>query len=241
VQLLLASDLHYQLRQLDWLVEQAERFDVVVLAGDHLDISGGVGLESQAVVIVRYLQRLAARSTVIAASGNHDLTARNQHGEKAAPWLAEGRDVGALVDWDSVDVDGVRITVCPWWDGPMTRDDVLAQLRAHAVDRPPTWVWVYHPPPSGSPTAQSARREFGDADLRAWIEELQPDVVLAGHVHDAPFVDGGSWSDRVGRTWTFNAGRVSVGAIPNHVIIDFDTRAAYWYGGGETDEIALDQ
>jgi Icc-related predicted phosphoesterase len=245
VQLLLASDLHYQLRQLDWLVEQAARFDVVVLAGDHLDISGGVALESQSVVIVRYLQRLAERSNVIAASGNHDLTARNQHGEKEAAWLAEGRDVGAKVDWDTVDitgdVDGVRITVCPWWDGPATREDVITRLRADAQDRPAKWVWVYHPPPSGSPTAQSAKREYGDDDLRAWIDELQPDIVLTGHVHDAPFVQNGSWRDHTGSTWTFNAGRTSMGAIPNHVILDFDARTASWYGGGESDAISLDQ
>jgi hypothetical protein len=155
--------------------------------------------------------------------------------------LADGRDVGALVDWDSLDIEEVRITVCPWWDGPLTRTDVLDRLRAQAVDRPQVWVWVYHPPPSGSPTAQSAKREYGDDDLRAWMEELKPDIVLAGHVHDAPFVNGGSWVDRVGQTWTFNAGRVSMGNIPNHVIIDFDARTAFWYGGGETDEVSLDQ
>jgi len=239
--MLLTSDLHYNLRHLDWLVTQADQFDVVVVAGDHLDISSPVALESQSVVVLRYLARLAERTTVIASSGNHDLTARNSHGEKTASWLLEGRHVGALVDGDSVDIDGVRVTVCPWWDGPSTRDDVDAQLREQANDRAPFWVWVYHPPPSGSPTALGTRREYGDQELRSWISELRPDLVLTGHVHEAPFVSGGSWFEHVGDTWTFNAGRLPMGPVPNHVALDLDRRLASWFGGGESAELALDQ
>ena len=241
MQLLLAADLHYHLRQLDWLVGVADQFDVVVLAGDHLDITGGAELESQSVVVLRYLERLAERTAVIASSGNHDLTARNEHGEKFAGWLAGGRDVGAVVDWGSVDRDGARITVCPWWDGPETRADVDRWLRAQAVGRPDSWVWVYHPPPSGSPTARGTKREYGDDDLRAWIEELRPDIVLSGHVHEAPFTSEGSWVDRVGPSWAFNAGRIRTGSIPNHVILDLTARTAFWYGSGETADLSLDQ
>ena len=241
MQLLLASDVHYNLRHLDWLLSAADEFDVVVLAGDHLDISASVALESQWVVVLRYLQRMADRTNVLASSGNHDLTARNSHGEKVAAWLAGGRAVGALVDGDTLDRDGVRITICPWWDGPATREDVAAQLREQARDRPACWIWVYHPPPSGSVTAQGARREYGDAALRAWIGEHRPDVVLTGHVHEAPYVDGGSWVERVDASWTFNAGRLGSGPIPNHVVLDLEQRTASWYGGSETAEIALDQ
>ena len=241
MQLLLTSDFHYNLRQLDWLVSVADQFDVVVVAGDHLDISSPVALESQSVVVLRYLSRLAERTTVIASSGNHDLTARNLHGEKTAAWLLEGRQVGALVDGDSFDKGDMRVTVCPWWDGPSTRADVDAQLREQADDRASCWVWVYHPPPAGSPTAVGQRRSYGDGDLRAWIDELRPDVVLTGHVHEAPFVDGGSWFEHSGGTWTFNAGRIGVGAVPNHVVLDLDDRLASWYGGGETAELALDR
>jgi Icc-related predicted phosphoesterase len=241
VQLLLASDLHYNLRHLDWVLGAAHEFDVTVLAGDHLDISASVSLESQCVVVLGYLQRLADRTTIVASSGNHDLTARNSYGEKTAAWLLDGRAVGALVDGDTLDVADVRITVCPWWDGPSTRGDVGEQLREQARDRPRWWVWVYHPPPAGSPTARGTRREYGDDDLRGWIAELRPDVVLTGQVHEVPFVSGGSWVEQVDRSWTFNAGRLATGPIPNHVVVDFEQRTASWYGGGETAEIALGQ
>jgi Icc-related predicted phosphoesterase len=239
--MLLTADLHYNMRQFDWLVSTASQFDLIVVAGDHLDISSPVALESQSVVVLRYLARLADRTTVIASSGNHDLTARNAHGEKTAGWLPAARDVGALIDGDSFDIDGVRITVCQWWDGPSTRDDVDAQLREQAAERGAYWVWVYHPPPFGSPTALGSRRDYGDRELRSWIDDLRPDVVLTGHVHEAPFVTGGSWFDHSDTTWTFNAGRVAVGPIPNHVALDFDRGLASWYGAGESAEVAFGQ
>jgi len=91
VRILLVSDLHYALRQFDWLVETAADVDVLVLAGDHLDISSSVPLDVQVVVIGRYLELLAEQTRVIACSGNHDLTRRDADGEKAAPWLQTSR------------------------------------------------------------------------------------------------------------------------------------------------------
>jgi predicted phosphodiesterase len=44
VRILLVSDLHYTLPQLDWVVASAPAFDPVVLAGDQLDISSTVSL-----------------------------------------------------------------------------------------------------------------------------------------------------------------------------------------------------
>ena len=69
MQLLLASDLHYALPQLDWIVDQAGDIDAVVLAGDLLDISSNVPLESQIVVMRTYLRELAGRTTAIVCSG----------------------------------------------------------------------------------------------------------------------------------------------------------------------------
>ena len=39
---LLISDLHYTLKQFDWVSNVAKDYDVVVIAGDHLDISSTV-------------------------------------------------------------------------------------------------------------------------------------------------------------------------------------------------------
>jgi len=228
VRLLVASDLHYALPQLDWILDQAGDVDAVVLAGDLLDVSSTVPLESQIVVVRTYLRTLAARTTTIVCSGNHDLSARNGHGEKSAPWIEACRDDGVIVDGGRFDGDGVRITVCPWWDGPATRADVAGQLTTDAPDRPARWIWIYHFPPTDAPVSWVGRRHIGDADLNAWIDEHRPDLVLTGHIHDSPFVDGGSWLGRLGPTWVVNAGRQR-GPIPTHAVIDMETGLAEWW------------
>jgi predicted phosphodiesterase len=42
------ADLHYDLRKFDWVVDAAARVDVVVLAGDHLDLASVVDRPTQA-------------------------------------------------------------------------------------------------------------------------------------------------------------------------------------------------
>ena len=104
---LLVSDLHYTLKQFDWLHAVAERFDLLVLAGDHLDISSAVAADAQIVVILKYLKRLAERTRVIVCSGNHDLNARSAGGERVAGWMARVREIGVPVDGDFLALDGV--------------------------------------------------------------------------------------------------------------------------------------
>ena len=239
MRILLVSDLHYSLRQFDWLVGAAPEFDLVVLAGDHLDISASVEPDAQIVVVLSYLEVLAAISPVIAASGNHDLTGPDGNGERAAMWLPDARAAGVVTDGDSMVIGDTLITVCPWWDGPAGRKSVDAQLAADAIRRPARWVWVYHWPPTDSPTSWTGRRHYGDADLAAWIATHQPDIVLTGHVHEPPFKPDGAWADRVGSTWVFNAGRQS-GPVPTRIEIDLVTRTAAWISILGCEELSLD-
>ena len=97
---------------------------------------------------------------------------------------------------------------------------------------------MYHWPPTGSPTSWTGRREYGDADLAGWIREYQPDLVLAGHVHESPFKPDGAWADRVGRTWVFNPGN-QIGPVPAHIVLDLDADRATWVSMLGTEEIDL--
>lgn len=232
------SDLHYRLPHYDWLVEAARDVDVVVLAGDLADVVNPVPVEVQSVVLTTYLERLAEHAVVAVSSGNHDLDGPGEHGEQVAGWMRRVDDPRILTDGASRDVEGVRFTVCPWWDGPLARAEVDAQLRAAAADRPDTWVWVYHSPPAGTPLCFDGRREFPDHDLAAWIEELRPDVVLTGHIHQAPWARGGSWRARLGSTWVFNAGK-QIGPVPPHLTIDTDGASAHWFGVFESETVTL--
>jgi Icc-related predicted phosphoesterase len=225
MRMLIVSDLHYALRKLDWVLECGGDYDVVVLAGDHLSLRSAAEPDAQITVVLEYLARLAAKTTVVACSGNHDLNAHNEHDERAALWLQEARAAGVFVDGSRFATDDVVVTVCPWWDGPRTRADVgtaLAEDAAIVGDR--MWIWVYHAPPDGSPTSWTGRRHYGDADLNAWIEQYRPALVCCGHVHESPFADAGSWSDRLGATFVVNAGS-EPGPVPPHIIVDTGARA----------------
>jgi Icc-related predicted phosphoesterase len=239
VRLLLVADLHYVLPQFDWVVAQAAEFDLVVLAGDHLDIASPVPLDAQSVVVLKYLRLLHEQGHVVVSSGNHDLTGPDAEGEQSALWLADARANGIPTDGDSLLLGDTLITVCPWWDGPEGRARLELQLAADWAIRPHRWIWVYHWPPLGSPTCWTGRRHYGDADLVDWIDRYRPDLVLTGHVHDPPFKPDGAWADRIDDTWVFNAGR-QIGPIPTHVEVDTEVGTARWWSMLGTEEIDLD-
>ncbi len=236
---LLISDLHYTLKQLDWVDRVATDFDVVVMAGDHLDIASAVALEAQIVVLLKYLQRVGSRARLLVSSGNHDLNARDAAGEKVARWMSRVRQLGVAADGDAVEVGDTLFTICPWWDGPEAQKAVDAQL-ARDADRPKRqWAWVYHAPPSDSPTSWSGSRHFGDDALVAWIRRHRPAMVFTGHIHQSPFRQGGSWVDRIDDTWVFNSGR-QIGPVPTHVIVDTDAGHAMWFSLAGNEIVRLD-
>lgn len=233
MRILAVGDIHYDLRQLDWVVEHAAEFDVVVIVGDLLDISSTVPLEAQITVVLRYLETLSRRCPTAVCSGNHDLTGIDPAGERAALWLAGADMPGLVVDHGSMIVGSALVSVWPWWDGPIGRARLEAALEAEAEARAVAgavgpWIWVYHWPPPDLPVSWIGSKFYGDADLAGWVDRFRPDLVLSGHVHQSPWLDGGSWIAASGSTTVVNAGR-QMGAEPSHVIVDLETWTATWW------------
>jgi Icc-related predicted phosphoesterase len=83
-------------------------------------------------------------------------------------------------------------------------------------------------------------REFGEPELAQWIDQYQPDLVFCGHVHNAPFRPDGSWIDRRGATWVFNAGR-QIGDIPTHIMLNIEENAALWFSLAGPESVQLDR
>ncbi|MFB6417689.1 MULTISPECIES: metallophosphoesterase family protein [Bradyrhizobium] len=235
---LVVADLHYSLPQLDWLVSAAPQFDLVIFAGDALDIGSMVDFRAQIVVVKKYLALLAAKSRVILCSGNHDLDERDTDGEKISRWISEVRELGIACDGDSLTIGDTMFTVCPWWDGPLVKQRIVAQLADAAIGRPRRWIWAHHAPPADSPTSWGGKRFFGDVELMQWIVQHQPSMVISGHVHQSPFITGGSWFDRLGGSWIFNTG-LQPGRPPTCIVLDLDAGKAFWLAAGEGQWIDL--
>jgi len=227
MKILLTADLHYTLKQLDWLSACASRFDVVIVAGDLLDIVSIVDLETQILVVMKYLRRMQPEAQLLVSSGNHDLNAKNLAGEQFARWMRRVRELGIPTDGDSWEQDGTLFTICPWWEGDVSKAAVAEQLERDAAREKERWIWVYHAPPVSTEVSWNGKRDFGDAALREWIELYQPDLVLGGHIHQAPFAKGGNWVDRIGQTWIINSGK-QIGPVPTFTVIDTEAGAAEW-------------
>jgi Icc-related predicted phosphoesterase len=141
--------------------------------------------------------------------------------------LRDAKRANLYVDGDSVEIGDALVTICPWWDGPETRADVLSLLERDSAKAKKKWIWIYHAPPANSPVCWNGRKAAGDECLSEWIARFSPDVVLCGHIHNAPFYKDGSWIDQLGKTWVFNPGK-QIGPVPTYLILDFQLSQVQW-------------
>lgn len=227
MRMLFVADLHYELKQFDWLIANAADFDAIIIGGDLLELGARLETDVQIVVVEKYLNRLSQQKRLLVCSGNHDGDSRSPADESVCNWLRDLKTGQLFVDGDSVEIDDVLITICPWWDGPISRAEVERLLARDAAKPRKRWVWIHHSPPDKSPVSWAGRRFGGDEFLVNWIQQYQPDLVLSGHIHSAPFNSKGSWNDRIGNTWVFNPGR-QIGPRPTCLIFDLDRMTAEW-------------
>jgi len=227
MKLLFIADLHYTLKQFDWLTASAASFDATVIGGDLLDLGSALELEVQIVVVEKYLNRLREQTQVMVSSGNHDCDARSGANEAICKWLREVKASQLCIDGDSVEIAGSLFTICPWWDGPESRADVEKLLAQNAGRTSKRWIWIHHAPPDRSPVCWTGKKFGGDEFLLEWIRRFEPDLVLSGHIHNAPFVPNGSWIDRIGKTWVFNPGK-QIGPCPASLIFDLEQMSVEW-------------
>jgi Icc-related predicted phosphoesterase len=225
--MLFVADLHYALKQFDWLIANCGNFDPVIIGGDLLDLSSSLDSDVQIVVIEKYLHRIRQMTRLLVSSGNHDGDSRSAADESIAQWIQESRAEGLFVDGDSLELPGALLTICPWWDGPSARAGIEAQLDKDSRRVNGRWIWVHHAPPAESPVCWTGKRHGGDEFLLEWIKKYKPDIVLSGHIHNSPFYPDGAWVDRIGETWVFNPGR-QIGPAPSYITIDVDEMNAEW-------------
>lgn len=228
MRILALADLHYALRQFDWIGEHLNDFDLLVLAGDMLDLSSRVDLDVQEVVVGKYMNRFASSRVLLSASGNHDIHETLTDGERTAVWMESMNSSTLKPDYESYECGDILFTVCPWWDGPETKLRIENKLAADSAKSKKTWIWLHHNPPAGTPVAWTGRHDGGDSVVMEWIQFYQPDIVFSGHIHNAPFYALGSWYTRIGKSLVFNAG-MQLGNEPTHIILDLKSKRAEWY------------
>jgi predicted phosphodiesterase len=73
---LVTADLHFQKPWFEWIIQEAPRFEVILIAGDFLDMFKAEPRTTQACEVQSWLGRLAEVTNVAICSGNHDNAGR---------------------------------------------------------------------------------------------------------------------------------------------------------------------
>ena len=235
---LVVADLHYSLPQFDWLLAAAPEFDLVIFAGDALDVGSFVDFRAQIVVVKKYLALLSGVTRVMLCSGNHDLDERSPEGEKVSHWVGEISELGIACDGDSLAIGDTLFTVCPWWDGPLVkaahRCPVARGRRATAgaMDLGSSCATGEFAGELGRQAIlRRCRTRAMDRALPALDGDLGPCAPVALHPRRLVVRPAR-------RTWVFNTG-LQPGRPPVYIVLDIDEGAAFWLPAGDAQCIDL--
>ena len=217
-------------------------FDVVVIAGDHLDLSSLVDWRAQSVVVRKYIELLESEDPA-----DHLLRQprpRFARRASARRWRAGSATCTARrcpSDGSrSLMVDDTLITICPWWDGPLVRADV-ARLAAEARRSA-------RPLDLGPPcAARQVADELGRQPLFRRCRARANGSPRTSRTSSSPATSTSRPSSAAARgstgsasTWVFNAGH-QFGAPPAHIILDTDEAMALWFSAAGNQYVRLDQ
>lgn len=215
MKIMVISDLHNQLKRLDWIGDAFNTVDLVVLAGDLTNTARVHHVE----VILKKLRAYSPR--IVAVTGNWDSEAINDY--------LDLQDIGLHARHRVIDgVCFVGVGGALPWIGGLQYDEAqfAALLEKAIVQVDPAWplVLVSHQPPFGTLNSVTVRNEdAGSTAIRAFIEQHQPLLCLTGHIHEGVGVD------HIERTQVVNPGmdqyaliEIEAGAVKSIELVKID-------------------
>ncbi|MBN2216823.1 MAG: metallophosphoesterase family protein [Pirellulales bacterium] len=198
MRLLAATDVHSDMDRFSRILDAAGPVDVVLLGGDLTNF----GSARDAEAIVRMAGAEGAR--VLAVAGNCDSASIDAH-------LAE---LGVSLFRRGIAVDGVGfvgMSAMPPWQRTMYHfseeelADTLETGRRQLASVEPLVVLSHCPPHDTRLDRTTFGRHVGSTALRAFVDRVEPELVVCGHIHEARGVD------RLGRTTLVNCGPANRG------------------------------
>ena len=188
------GDVHMATRNLDRMGAVMRDTDLVILSGDLTNFGGA----DDARRVVDAARQACPR--VLAVPGNLDR-------DEVFPWLEAER---IALHGKGVVVDGVAIVGCggsnftPFHTpSEFTEDEIYAALRSgydNVRDHRPLLMICHTPPLATKCDRIIGGKAVGSWAARRFIEEVQPDVCISGHIHESAGVD------QIGATTILNAG-----------------------------------
>jgi uncharacterized protein len=160
----LTGDLHFNLKQFQYLLKQQQNYDILCLSGDLLD-SSKQELNWQKQEIATLLAKFS--KPVFICSGNHDVDGAAEHNH----YLDIDKKDNLYLDGRIKTIEHIRFGVMGYGCAdmePFARCDIL----------------LTHVPPAHTKVAQDRKGDWGDAALYAKLKSgvLEPKFVFCGHV-----------------------------------------------------------
>ena len=192
------TDLHGDPASLDRILADAGQADVVLLGGDITSF----GTPNAAEFLVQRVQQHCP--TVLAVAGNCDSQAIDERLASLGVSL-----FGRGVMHQQAGFYGV--SAMPPWTGTMyelSEDEIAGALwTGRAQLTQPRWeIVLSHSPPRGTLLDRTRRGEHvGSHAVRQFIEQVQPALLLCGHIHESRGLD------RLGATTLVNCGPAFAG------------------------------
>jgi len=243
VKLLLTADFHFHKPWFEWLLRVADRYDLICIAGDLLDMFHPEGVVPQLIYVYEWMQMLVKVQVPIAlCSGNHDLPGNHPIlvpgvsirkdklpilGEfaKHKRWLhALKMNHLVAVDDDSKifrtrSDEAITVVCLPY----------AADGHVHPLDPAghPCLI-LHHEPPAQTLIAEPNN---GSREFALLVARQQPAWTMSGHVH---FAAGGEnhFAQQIGRSWCFNGRQLPPSPVlpaePNFIVLDTKANAASW-------------
>jgi Icc-related predicted phosphoesterase len=195
------GDVHMATRNLQRMTGILRDTDLIVISGDLTNFGGS----DDAAIVLDVVQGAVAR--VLALPGNLD-----------KPEVIDYLEAqGVALHGHGLAIDGIGIFGCggsnltPFHTPlELSEEELYAtlhrgyremQARLPRTEQRAPVLMVCHTPPYATKCDRLANgAPVGSAVVRRFIEEMQPDVCISGHIHES------AGTDRIGRTTVLNAG-----------------------------------
>jgi hypothetical protein len=259
VRILLTADLHFHRPWFEWILRVADRYDLVCVAGDLLNIYHPDGFVPQLIYVFEWVQQFVKLPSNLAlCSGNHDLpvnlpllkpgdSIRKDKLSTLSEYAKNRRWLRALrlthqvaVDEDSKMVrsthgEFLSVLCFPYEaDGRVTIPECITE---------PALI-LHHEPPAQTRIAEP---KGGNREFALFVARRQPAWTLSGHVHYTAG-EQNHFFQTIGRTCCFNCRQIPIETVvlppePNFISLDTRTREVSWFhwiegrGGAETKAI----
>ncbi|MBW7893695.1 MAG: metallophosphoesterase [Opitutaceae bacterium] len=233
MKILLVADLHLNSCWFDWVVNEADRFDLVAIAGDVLNAFSDRRLLDQVNDVTKWLMHL--KCPLVICSGNHDYWSKSprvieEDQNAEAAWIKRLKGRGQIIG-----IDGDVVNFQPKFsDDAPTRIVVNGWLQTPELDGEVDIVVTHSPPSSCYCSIGDEGYDVGDTDLWPALQYHPPKLILSGHVH-RPYKFISSWPQVESQSLILVPGVSGNGKTPAHWNIDTGLgRAVHSSGVGAT-------